>query len=110
MTVIRSFLILMSVFLLASIEQASAQVTAIHPAGISQPGLILAGDVLDGGAARACASNGSTAATTAVAEKGGSTPAPNSFAGRTGGRVAFAGAFKGAGAGLTQRCARPTWV
>jgi hypothetical protein len=49
MMVIRSFLILMSVFLLASIEQASAQVTAIHPGGISQPGLILAGDVLDGG-------------------------------------------------------------
>jgi hypothetical protein len=49
MMVIRSFLILMSVFLLASIEQASAHATAIHPAAISQPGPILAGDVLCGG-------------------------------------------------------------
>jgi hypothetical protein len=48
MTVIRSLLILMSVFLLAPIEQASAQVAAVDPAGISEPVFILAGDVLDG--------------------------------------------------------------
>jgi hypothetical protein len=59
-----------------------------------------------GGVARAFASNGSTAATPAVAAKGGSTPVPNWFAGRTGGRVAFAGAFRGGWRG-PQAAVRP---
>ncbi len=49
MTVIRGLVVLMSVFLLAPAEQASAQAAAAHNFGLSQPGFILAGDVLYGG-------------------------------------------------------------
>jgi hypothetical protein len=44
MMVIRAFVILISMFLFAPVEQASAQTGAPHLAGISQPGFQLAGD------------------------------------------------------------------
>ncbi len=45
MTVIRGFIILISMFLLAPVEQASAQTGAAHPAETSRPGIVLAGDL-----------------------------------------------------------------
>ncbi len=44
MTVIRGLVILMSVFLLAPMEQASAQTGAGNYGALSQPGFTLAGD------------------------------------------------------------------
>ena len=49
MTVIRGLVILMSVFLLAPNEQASAQAAASSYAGLSQSNFILAGDVMHPG-------------------------------------------------------------
>jgi len=44
MTVIRAFIILMSIFLLAPMQQAPAQTGASLAAGISRPGVVQAGD------------------------------------------------------------------
>jgi hypothetical protein len=49
MTIIRGLVILVSVFLLAPIGQASAQAAAGHAAGLSQSNVVLAGDVMHPG-------------------------------------------------------------